>query len=325
MKIILFLLITSGLLSCQSITQDVISDKQSATPVEVLDVDATSSSTLIKTMTIQSTRQEGPRYEYRYTYDINNRLTKVDFWGYIHKSTDYSVTSYSNFVHRIATLEYANSGELSALQMTAYNQQGEPQNTLNFPIKKENGSLVIYGQPQWYPNPFASEPILSITPTKRFGQLALPWNANPNVQFALNRLSYDSAGNVEGIKLSHVDDQLNPQQSNVLLSVKHSQQVLNPFNQDPAFGAAHFVVRGGLDYYQATWLDVSQYMVLSSSVNVFTMRENSPAFSQLGELKTSYELTYNGHHLPVSMKQEHEMRTLGAAPSVSAYTVNFTY
>lgn len=325
MRTILFLLFTSGLLSCQSINQDEVSAKESATPSETLDVNAPASSTLIKTMTVQSTLKEGPRYEYRYNYDGNNRLTKVDFWGYLHKSTDYSATSYSNFVHRVATLSYTNQGELGALQMTSYDQKGEPQNTLNFPIKKENGSLVIYGQPQWHPNPFASEPILAITSTKRFSQLALPWNANPNVQFALNRLSYDSIGNVDGIRLSYVDDQLKPQQSTVLSSISHSQQVLNPFGQNPAFGAAHFVVRGGLDYYQATWLDVSQYMVLSSSVNVFTMRENSPAFSQLGELQTDYKLTYNTRSMPTSMKQEHTVKTLGAAPGTSAYTINFTY
>ncbi len=325
--LVLYLFI-SLLLSCQPPAADSHTD-QATTPAETYDASApTSSSTLIKSMQVQSSMKgadyEGARYAYQYSYDARNRLIKLDFWGYLYKYLNSPAGSYANFQHRVATINYAPSGELANLQMSSYNQQGKLEDKLSFSVQNEHGDRVIYGLDQWYPNPFASQPILKITAAGQLTQLPRPWNSQPNVQFALQTLQYDLTGNLKSIDLSHIGfdstNQPTNQQSPLLDQIQHSATVLNPFGQDPAYGAVHFLVRGGLDFTLATWLDVSKYMVLNSTVKLYSMEENGPAFRSGPSYQTLYSYSYNGNKLPVQMKYQ----DLAGSPS-SQYQVNFSY
>ena len=309
---------------CHPTIPETIADAAPSTNAEVLDTSVPTSSTLIKSIVVQSTYKdadsEGYRYEYRYYYDANNRLTKLDYWGYILKYTQTQEPGpYANFVHKVATLEYSSSGELSNLRMHSYDKQGQlSDHSLDFPVKKEGSELVIYGQSQWYPNPFASEPILRISATGRILQLPCPWNGQPNTQFALNTFGYDAANNLSSMTLSYVDRTLTKQQTSLIKQIQHTQYVLNPFGQNPAYGAAHFLARGGYNStYMTSLLDFSQKMVLADRIERWSMSETGPDFSPDGIAQTNYSYRYNARQLPIVMKRKQFVYDQSAGDSVS--------
>ncbi|GAB3226107.1 hypothetical protein GCM10027423_62780 [Spirosoma arcticum] len=309
-------------------TSEKLTDLYPSTDREVFDAKAPTSSTLISSMVVQSTYKEagieGYRYEYRYYYDADNRLAKLDYQGYLHKYIRTPET-YTNFIHRVVTITYSSSGELAAIQMNGYDQQGQPTNYfLNFPVRKENGELVVYGQSQFYPNPFADQPIMRISDKGRVLALPCPWN-DPAVsqfaQFALNTFSYDAADNLKSITFSYVDPTRTKQQAPLLTQIQHSRYVLNPFGRDPAYGAVHLLARGGYSTSLPSTLDFSQNMVLTDQVERWTRSENGFDYGHEGPAQTNYTYRYNSHRLPTWVKRTQSSKF----NPVSVDSVTFTY
>ena len=337
MRALLFLFSLSLFVACQPNSDDTFSIAPGPDPVsstnlapgtERLDASAPTSGTLIKTMVVQSTykdgQTEGYRYEYKYSYDANSRLAKLEFGGYIHKNISDPTPSYANLQRRIATLDYNNSGELSALHMIDYGRDGHVQLSLTFPVRKENGDLVVYGLPQWFPNPFADQPILRITPAGRLMQLPTPWNAYPNVQFALNTFNYDLEGNLKDVTFSYVEPSYinakqEKKQASLLQQITHTQQVRNPFGDNPAYAAAHFLVRGGFEFTVISWLDIGKKLPLSSTLTFYSREENGPGYAKGNNVQSSYDYIFNANKLPVSLKRV--QRSNGSTD----YIDNFTF
>lgn len=300
-----FCLFASSLLwNCRPITPDPDATINSSTDSEIFEASAPTSSTLIKSMIVQKTingvASPGEyRYEYQYSYDNASRLVKLDYWGYLYKQDQGSSgVSYGNFVHRVAVLTYNATGELSALSMTSLDPKGQSTPySLTFPVVKVGTDLVIYSQPSPYSvSPFLNQPILRISATGRLVQSPLPWNDQPNTQFALNAFDYDASGNLKSITLAHLDDNLTLQQTPVLSRIDHATIVNNPFAQHSAYAAAHFLARGGFWTSSVlNWPDVSQKMVLFEQMDLWSMQESRPVFTQGGNEQTYYVYHYNGN------------------------------
>ncbi|WP_147367887.1 hypothetical protein [Fibrisoma montanum] len=339
MRVFLFLFSFSLLVACQPDSEPTFSLDSLPTPAsstiltpgtEMLDANAPTSSTLIKTMVVQSTykdtKTEGYRYEYQYSYDAGNRLVKLEFNGYLHKDVTSSTPSYANLQRRIATLDYNGSGELSALHMVDYGRTGNVQLSLTFPVRKENGDLVVYGLPQWYPNPFADQPILRITPAGQLTQLPTPWNAYPNVQFALNTFNYDVEGNLKAVTFSYVEPSYinakqEKKQASLLQQITHTQQVRNPFGTNPAYAAAHFLIRGGFEFTVISWLDIGKKLPLNSTLTFYSREESGPGYVKGSNVQSSYDYIFNGNNLPIRLRRV--QRSTGSTDYIDNFT--FTY
>lgn len=315
------------LVGCQRLTTLEPNQQTSnpSTETEVFDASAPVGNTRIKSMIFQSSYTDddatGPRYEYQYSYDSQNRLVKLDYWGYGYKFKSNPSSQYANYIRRVATITYNEAGRMIQLNVRDLNEKGAEVINTTFPVLTQNGDVVVYNKTQWHPNPFVESPVLRITSTNQVTQIARPWNGRPDVQFALNNLGYDASGNVKDITFAYLDRSGQPQQSARLTNITHTQYVRNPFANDRAYQAAHFLVDGGLAPAIGTWLSYSQNMPLTHTINDFAMEENQPRFYSVGQTRATFKYTYNGDKIPITLTRTQNY--WGRADNVD--TVTFTY